>query len=179
MKRILILIIVLSLLLPSLAQAASYQGCTNVEEGSCEGDPVDVTYQGLVPCGKPLDTSIGKVEVPCQFCHVFIMFNRLINFFLLPPDGLVWIISLLMIILAGFLFMIAYVGSGDPKLFSRANKILTTTFTGLIVALGAWLVINSFFLVIGVKDWTGLKPTGQEGWFKLNCPVEVRALNEI
>lgn len=185
MSKILFISLIL-LLVPAVAYATdSYDACNNIVGGSCSGSS-EVYYDGIVPCGKDLccggmvdgNCTGGSVEVPCQFCHVLIMFNRIVNFFLLPPTGLVWVVALLMVVVAGVLYMISYGFTWNPGMIQTANRILSSTFLGLIIALGSWIVINTFFLVLGVEDWTGLKPDGEEGWFSINCPVELAPVGE-
>ena len=109
---------------------------------------------GLVPCGGP-----GQQE--CQFCHFFVMFRNIIDFVLfklVPP------VAVLMLAIGGFLFFFA---GGSPGTLARAKSIITSTIIGLVIIFAAWIIINTFFVVIGVADWTNLK----EGWFKIDCPI--------
>jgi hypothetical protein len=114
---------------------------------------------GLVPCGD---------GTPCTLCHFFVLFKNIVDFLLLPPTGVVYLVGFLMFVVAGMLYLVAYVVSpDDPKLTAQANKAMTSVVIGLVIALGAWVFVNTFMLFIGVADWTGLK----EGWFKIDCPV--------
>lgn len=79
-----------------------------------------------------------------------------------------------MIVIGGFMYVFAYLGAipggagqGGPALLSRAKSLFTYTIVGLIVIYASWLIINVFFDVIGVADWTGLR----EGWWRINCPI--------
>lgn len=110
-----------------------------------------VQAQGLVPC--------GGADNPCKLCHIFVMFDNIIDFVmitLVPP------LAALMLVVAGVMFFTA---AGDPGSISKARSVLTSVVLGLVIVYGSWLIINSFFLVIGVNQWTGL----EQGWFSYPC----------
>lgn len=112
--------------------------------------PGFISAQGLVPCG-------GTDRPPCELCHFFVLFDKIINFVwftIVPP------VAILMLAIAGVMFFVA---AGDPTKLNQAKSIFTSVIMGLIIVYGAWFMINLFFLIIGVADWTGLR----EGWFKI------------
>ncbi len=124
------------------------------------------TAQGLVPCGNP-------GQAPCQFCHFFVLFRNIIDFLL---NYIVIPLGVLMIAIGGFMYVFAYIGpaevlsggqKGGPAMLSQAKRLLTSVIWGLVIIFAAWLIINTFFQIIGVQDWTGLK----EGWWKIDCPI--------
>ena len=168
MKKIFLIILLGALLFPSLSLAYTvYQ-----TEGGA-----NVIYKGIVPCGKPVNlggslsngTLIGGTccEMPCTFCHLFVMLDGAIDFILLkivPP------IAILMLVIGGIMFILGYFAGGgeeSPKMFGQAKKLITSVFIGLIIMFAAWLIINLFFQFNGVQQWTGL----QQGWFQINCPT--------
>ncbi len=109
---------------------------------------------GLVPCG-------GEGEQACQLCHFFILFKNVIEFVLfklIPP------LAVLYISYGGLMLLI---GRGDPGKITQGKEIMTSVIIGLGIIFAGWLIINLFFMVIGVEDWTGLA----SGWFQIkNCP---------
>lgn len=108
----------------------------------------------LVPCGGP--------ENPCQFCDFFVLFDNIFRFVLfriVPP------VAVLMIVIAGAMFISAYFFEGGVALFNQAKKLLTYVIIGLIIIYTAWLIVNLFFQIIGVKEWTGLRT-----WWEIKCP---------
>ena len=111
---------------------------------------------GLVPCGGP--------ECPCTLCDFFRMIERIIDFVLFK---IVPALAVLMIAIGGFMYIVAYVGlaEGGPEMLSRAKSLFKSVIIGLLIAYGAWLIINTFFWAIGVADWTGL----EHGWWQINC----------
>jgi type IV secretory pathway VirB2 component (pilin) len=114
--------------------------------------------QALAICTGPL-VPCGQEGNPCQFCHLFVLFDNIIKFVLtcFAP-----IVAVLMIVIAGLLFIFS---SGRPEIFAQAKSIITAVVIGLVIIFIAWLLVNLFFSVIGVESWTGL----QSGWFKINC----------
>jgi len=110
--------------------------------------------QGLVPCGNP-------GQPPCQLCHFFVMLDRILDFIF---TRLVPAVAVLMLMIGGVMFFFA---GGSPQTLGTAKSIITSVFIGLIIIFAAWLIINTFFLIIGVAAWTGLAG----GWFTIDCPI--------
>jgi len=153
---IFLVIFLASLLLLPLASLA----------GTYKVDGKTVTYEGLIPCGKSKDIPLApgeseEVRMDCQFCHFFVMFRGILDFIL----KLVIIIGVLMLTIGGFMFLFA---GGSPKTLDLAKRILTSTVIGLVIIFGAWLIINTIFMAIGVAGWTGLR----EGWFSIECAIK-------
>ncbi len=108
--------------------------------------------QGLVPCGNP-------GQEPCTFCDFFVLID---NIFVFVLEKIVPPLAVLMIVIGGFLYFFA---GSDPNLVERSKQIFYSVAIGLLIVYGGWLLVNLFFQVIGVKDWTGLK----NGWWQINC----------
>lgn len=115
------------------------------------GQTLAICEGPIVPCG-------GEGN-PCQFCHLFVLFNNIIKFLLtcFAP-----IVAVLMIVIAGLFLLFS---RGNPEMFKRGKEIITAVVIGLVIIFIAWLLVNLFFTVIGVSSWTGL----QSGWFKIEC----------
>jgi hypothetical protein len=177
MKKIFLIIFLGTLLLPTISLAYNV---FQTEGGE------NIIYKGIVPCGKPVnlggELSDGEIAdgtcciMPCTFCHVFVMLDGAIDFILfklIPP------IAILMLVIGGVMFMFAHFGgaealpggvSGGPKMLSQAKRLITSVIIGLIIIFAAWIIIDLFFSLIGVAEWTGL----QEGWFTINCPTNAQ-----
>jgi len=119
---------------------------------------------GLVPCG-------GQGEPICELCHFFVLFDNVIRFLL---NNIVFPLAILMIAIGGFMYIFAYVGpslvlpgggKGGPALLNQAKKLITAVIIGLVITFAAWIIVNTFFMIIGVASWTGL----ESGWFKIEC----------
>lgn len=113
--------------------------------------------EGLVPC--------GTEGCPCQLCHFFVLFERIIDFIfikLVPP------IAILMLVIGGVMFFFA---AGNPGALARAKSIITTTVIGLIIIYVAFILIGMFLLSIGLANWTTdiYKTWWEEGFFTIEC----------
>ncbi|MEK7519376.1 MAG: pilin [Patescibacteria group bacterium] len=121
--------------------------------------------EGLVPCGRTNDpNATSKEKQPCQFCHIFILFQNILKFLFFE---IVPVLAILMIAVAGMYFIFA---GGQPGNIGKAKEILTNTAIALLIIYGAWLLINLFFMVIGVNevDFTNFK----NGWFQIDCQIK-------
>ena len=176
MKKIFLIILLGGLLFPLISSAGTYTA-----------DGTTISYQGLVPCGTEVcvngvyekvngEICTGEEKfIRCQFCHFFVMLDETIDFVLfklVPP------IAILMLVIGGVMFMFAHLGgaeilpgggAGGPKMLGQAKKLVTSVVIGLIIIFAAWIIIDLFFSLIGVAEWTGL----QEGWFTINCTVQL------
>ena len=124
--------------------------------------PVFAQSAGLVPCG-------GEGEDACTFCHFFVMLDRIIDFLIAPPTGIVFIIATLMLVIGGVLFVIS---AGEPAKIATATKTMTAAVLGLVIIFAAWLFINLFYTVIGVKgDW--------KAWNKIECSIDRPTVAQI
>jgi len=180
MKKIFLIIFLLNLFLPLAASAGTYIAVHNSTTET-------ICYEGLVPCGKKLSVGGSWVngkceggtetekEVPCTFCHLFVMLDGIFDFILfqlVPP------LAVLMLAIGGIMYIIAYfseaetlVGGvkGGPKLLNQAKKLITSVVLGLVIIYAGWLLVDLFFDVIGVAEWTGLN----EGWFSIQCQITI------
>jgi hypothetical protein len=141
-----------------------------VSAGQYLADGHPVTYEGLVPCGKKVMVYGVEVEIPCQLCHFFVMIKNVLDFLLLPPTGVVFLVGVLMLVVAGLMFVFGNVMTpGDPKVFTDSRRIMSAAIVGLLIIFGAWLFVNVFFTIIGVAEWTGLR----KGVFVMKCDVHL------
>lgn len=118
--------------------------------------------QGLVPsCGYDLnnDGAYDPIE-HCTFCDVFSLVDRILDFIFFK---LVPAIAVLMVVVGGTYFIFS---QGNPANIQRGRDILKSVVFGLLIVYGSWLVINLFFVAIGVQQWTGLGG----GVFSVPCP---------
>ncbi|MFC1629736.1 pilin [Patescibacteria group bacterium] len=154
MKKLFLGIFLASLLcLPLVSFAGEYMSTSGM-----------INYEGLVPCGKNASGlapgESPQVAEPCQLCHLFVMFDAIIDFVM----ELVIIIAVLMFTVGGVMF---FFGGQNPSTLTKARSILTATVWGLVIIFSAWIIVNTVFTFIGVADWTGLKT----GWFSINCDI--------
>lgn len=114
--------------------------------------------RGLVPCG-------NEGQSPCTACDIFALIQNVIEFLW---KGSV-IVAVLFLMYGGALYMIS-----KPD---KARKILTNTAVGILIAFGAWLLVDTALkLIVGrqsVGDGTSANvPKGgyQLGpWNEIKC----------
>lgn len=111
----------------------------------------------LVPCG-------GPGQDPCQFCHLFVLIDNIISYFL---GNIVTPIALLMIVLGGFYMIIS---SGNPEEFQKAKSFVTAVVMGMAIIFVALAFLYTFFDIIGVAEWTELKGWRLTDWWEIICP---------
>ena len=111
----------------------------------------NLVQAALVPCG-------GEGQPSCQLCHIFVLFDDIITYVLtiLTP-----IIAGLMLVVGGFYMLFA---GPSPQLFDKGKSIIKGTVVGLVIIMISWVLLNTVFTYIGVKEWTGL-----ETWWQINC----------
>ena len=180
-KKIFLIIFLGILLFPSISLAYNvYQ---------TEGD-VNVIYKGIVPCGKPVNLggSLSNGDLvggtccimPCTFCHAFVMLDGAIDFVLfklVPP------IAILMLVIGGVMFMFAHFGgaemlpgggAGGPKMLGQAKKLITSVVIGLIIIFAAWIIIDLFFSLIGLSEFSIQAGLGPGEWSTINCSTDAQ-----
>jgi len=101
---------------------------------------------GIVPCSGP----------ECQLCYVTKLVDNVLKFLV----AAVAVIGALMFSVAGILWM---ANTGSEKRVSLAKQIFSAVFIGLILVLGAWLIIDSLLKVLTNntadlgKPWGGIE----------------------
>lgn len=131
------------------------------------GQEVTVNYKGLVPCGKS-EAGVDESEYvtkPCQFCHFFVMFDGIVDYFLFY---VVFPLAVLLMVIGGIMFITA---AENPARVETAKKLMTSTIIGIVIIFSAWLIINLFFSAIGISEF-GLQFTGPGQWFTIDCPIK-------
>ena len=118
---------------------------------------------GLVPCGTP--------GCPCSLCDFFVMLNRIVIFFLIPDANinqgvpLIIVLAVLMVAIGGFMMLFAYASEGGgPQMLNKARSLFKAVVIGLLIAYGAWLIIDLFLQILGVTVWVG----PGNGWWKIS-----------
>jgi hypothetical protein len=105
--------------------------------------PSFVFSAGLIPdCGKVIN---GKM-VTCGFNDFMKLINNIINFLLFYIASPLAAVA---IAYAGFLYLSS---GGSSDNISKAKKILGNVFFGYIIALAAWLIVNTIFASLGVEN---------------------------
>ena len=158
-QKLLLIAILLGLTLPLVSFAGSY-----IANGT------EIKYEGLVPCGKATagPGASAPVTIPCQLCHIFVMFGGIINFLIW---GITMPAAVLLFVIGGAMLIFA---SGKPDLIKKGNDIIRSVAIGLIIIFVAYLVVGTFLKFIGLADWTlAIYKDWNSGFFKFNCEIKL------
>ncbi len=113
---------------------------------------------GLVPCGG------APPEKACQFCDIFVLLKKLVDFVIVD---LVPISAILLLTVGGAMFIFS---GGNPGLTTKGRSIMTAVVWGLVIIYCAWLLVNTFLVLIGLSTLStaSLKI---DTWFTINCSI--------
>jgi len=157
MKKLFLIIFLILFLAPYIVEAGL------VPCGGCEEFARDVDGKIIVDpdTGKAKCT---KPQPPCQLCHIFVLFDNILNFIfftIVPP------LAILMVAIAGAYFLFA---AGNPTTLTQAKSMLRTTAIALVIIYGAWLFVHLVLTFPGLikTDFEGWKPSE---WFQIDCPI--------
>lgn len=87
----------------------------------------------LVPCG----TGSGDEFVPCNLCNLIVLINNIVRFLLFDLGLPIGVIAMLV---AGYFFLTA---GGSEQQIKQGKDTLKYAILGLIIAFGAWLIIDT------------------------------------
>ena len=123
-------------------------------------------YAGLVPCGSINDPTTPRIDEskPCELCDFFVMFERIVDFILFE---IVPVLAVLMVAIGGFMLLFAH-SIGGPEMVSKAKKLFTSVAFGLLLIYGAWLIVNTFFWMIGINETNEFRSL-PGNWWKIKC----------
>lgn len=102
--------------------------------------------KGLVPCGGYKED--GSNQPDCDFEYMIIAAEGLIDFLLFT---IAMPLAAIAFAYAGYLYLFS--GISDQK--KKAKGIFMNVLWGLVIALSAWLIINTLFTGLEVDDGTG------------------------
>ncbi|MSU44907.1 hypothetical protein EXS45_01880 [Candidatus Nomurabacteria bacterium] len=142
-KKITIFLVIFSILMIPVFSFAQTAIDTDIR------DQAFADGKSLVPCGNDKDIK-GNIINPCSFKDALTLVNGIIKFILFK---LVIPIAAIMFFYAGFL-MITSGGSAESK--TKAKGIFTNAVIGLVIAVGAWLIIKTILSILGYDGaWIG------------------------
>lgn len=103
-----------------------------------------VEFSGLAPiCNTKIDTAKGGFSDPCDFNVVIATINNAIDYFI---KYLATPLFAILFIYAGVLYITA---GGSSKDTDKAKKILVNSVVGYLIALAAWLIIDTLVKGLG------------------------------
>ncbi|MBU0722854.1 hypothetical protein KKH46_01380 [Patescibacteria group bacterium] len=102
--------------------------------------PIIAGADGLVPCGGELP------ELPCTYNDLLILVNNVINYLLL---NISIPLAAVMFAYAGFLMLTA---GGVEGQITKAKQLMWGVLWGLLIAFGAWVIVNTILDALGLQD---------------------------
>ncbi len=110
--------------------------------------------EGLVTCGPGTPG-----DVPCTYCHLLQMGDRILQWIMM----ILFPISAVMFTVGGFFIMTA--GESGER-YKKGMGVIKSAAIGILIALLAWLVLDTIFKLLTGPDYSGLgRP-----WYTLECP---------
>ncbi|MDP4020750.1 MAG: hypothetical protein Q8P58_01770, partial [Candidatus Adlerbacteria bacterium] len=110
----------------------------------------------LVPCGT--DATGGALS--CDLCSLGRLMQNIINYLILYVSIP---LAAAMFAYAGFLYV---TGAANPTQISKAHSIFKRVLIGFLIAISAWLVVQTILNAVFDKD--GFFDSGGD-WFTLSC----------
>ncbi|MEK7187640.1 MAG: hypothetical protein AAB691_02185 [Patescibacteria group bacterium] len=153
---LLLLVGVPSLLLAQSSVPTVQNACT-VET---PGFPYWGTGPSLLPCG-----TNGVNCLECGLCGLLMLGQRIIYLIL---SFLIFIIAPLRFIWGGFQI---FISRGSSEMVSHGKKIIYQTATALVIALLAFVLIQTFLWLLGGVNLT---QDQRLGWPNINCTRNLR-----
>ena len=97
-------------------------------------------------------------ERMCTLCDLLTLLDNLIKF----AATIGPIIAILLIIWGAFNILTA---GGDPGRVTKGRQIITISVTGLLIILGAWVIVSTTFLIL-TGNYQGPLPLP---WYRIQC----------
>lgn len=105
--------------------------------------------------------SCSREGNPCEnLCQLLQTGQRIVAF---GATFLIFALAPLFFAIGGVMIIVA---SGSPQNLDRGKRILYSALIGLLLAMGTFLIINTFLWLLGLS---GLAPNSV--WYEINCVV--------
>ncbi len=103
----------------------------------------------------------GAVTAKCtSLCDIFKTIQNVIYFAMTVA---LFAIAPVFIVVGGIMMLMA---GGSPERFKKGGKIVSGTFIGLAIVLGAFLIVNTFLYILGNPKGSGVS------WPNITCSVQ-------
>lgn len=100
----------------------------------------------LVPCGGY--NADDTLQPDCDFSYLVLAAERIIDFLIFT---IAMPIAAICFMYAGYMYLTAGANIGST---AKAKKIFWNVLWGLVIALSAWLIVNTIMVGLGVDDGT-------------------------
>ncbi|MBI2113093.1 MAG: hypothetical protein HYT50_00730 [Candidatus Wildermuthbacteria bacterium] len=131
--------------------------------------PLFAQAQETIQLGPSCNTDIngdGKIraedgEQACGFCQIFQLISKIVGFIMFP---IVPLIASLFVVIGGFMI---FISGGDEKRLKQGQDLLKAVAIGVVLVYAAWVLVNTFFMWIGIAEWQGFNL--KESWWNIPC----------
>ncbi|HFC76709.1 MAG TPA: hypothetical protein ENJ27_00575 [Candidatus Moranbacteria bacterium] len=109
---------------------------------------------GLVPCGHGSNS-----DNRCTLCDLFVGIDRIIRW----GRNILVAVALTALTVGGIMYIVS---AGNQQMMETAKNLITQALTGVVIVLGAWLIINTVLWLAVTKDDMGV---GAGNWWNFDC----------
>lgn len=117
----------------------------------------DAQEKPIVPCG-----SGNSLSNACTLCHFIVGIKNIVDF----GSKILVITAITAIFISGIMYIIS---SGSQEMTTRAKSFLTSSLIGFFIVLGAWLIVNTVFIVLAAKPDLDI---GKTNWYTFTCDTQ-------
>lgn len=118
---------------------------------------------GLVRCGRTSEGYDGR----CTLCDLIVGIQRIIKWGM----KILVVVALVAIVAGGIMYIIS---AGNSGMMESAKTVIKQALWGVVIVLGAWVIVNTILWMITSKLYPG---TGEEGnkfmdisnWYNFDC----------
>jgi len=114
------------------------------------------SFPSLLPCGG--STGIDCLE--CGICGLLMLGQRIIYVMI---SAIIFVIAPIRFLWGGFLILVS---RGSSESVGRGKKMIYNTVIGLLIGMGAFLIVQTFLWLLG---GAGLANDQKLGWPTINC----------
>ena len=120
--------------------------------------------KGMVPCGIDCNNN-GKIDVEerCTICHFFKVLQSLVT----GCSVAIFTWAFIYVIIGGIMILTS---GGSPERVTQGKRTITYAAIGILVALGAWVIINTFMnALVGNQQQAVEEGRIPWPWNKIEC----------
>ena len=109
---------------------------------------------GLVPCGHGTN-----VDNRCTLCDLFVGIDRIIKW----GRNILVAVALTALVAGGIMYIVS---AGNQQMMENAKTLIQQALVGVLIVLGAWLIVNTVIWLLVVKSGMGV---GAGDWWNFDC----------
>ncbi|MEF3691869.1 MAG: hypothetical protein V3574_02300 [Candidatus Moraniibacteriota bacterium] len=141
-----------------------FSGYSLAQTGESEGPYFNVggTYKGLVHCGHT-----SSYENRCTLCDLIVGIQRIIKWGM----QILVVVALVAIVGGAIMYIIS---AGNSGMMESAKTVIKQALWGVVIVLGAWVIVNTILWMITSKLYPGTGESGNKfmdisNWYNFDC----------